>query len=174
MNNQSSPARYCMGNPLLRLEKMLVGGLEYLLTGIFMGIFLLVVLLVVLRYIFNSTIIGGNEATVMLFIYTTSLGAAVEIARGKHIIVDTFINYLPQGMRRWLDMLNLVIVGVLHACLLKYSIDWVSAVGGSEHPVMHIPEGAIQIAMPIGCALAVLFCITRIVFMLAAKTAATE
>ncbi len=139
-----------------------------------MIIFALVVLLVVLRYVFNTTIVGGNEVAVQLFIYTTALGAAVEIARGKHIIVDFFINYLPTGMRYWLDVFNLALVAVMYAFLFKYSIDWVSAVGGDEHPVTHIAEGVVQVAMPIGCALSVLFCITRIAVKLADKPVAVE
>ena len=156
-------ARHCL---ILRVETGLVRLLECLLSITFMGIFALVVLLVVMRYLFNSTVVGGNEATVMLFIYTTALGAAVDVARGKHIIVDTFVNYLPPVARYWLDIFNLVIVGVLNGFLMKYGIDWVTAVGTSEHPVLHIPEGIVQIALPIGCALTILFCFTRIVVML--------
>ena len=54
---------------VLRVETGLVRLLECLLSITFMGIFALVVLLVVMRYLFNSTVVGGNEATVMLFIY---------------------------------------------------------------------------------------------------------
>ena len=118
--------------------------------------------------------IGGNEATVMLFIYTTALGSAVEIARGKHIIVDSFVNYLPGRVRYWLGVINLGVVAIVHAFLLKFSFDWVGAVGGSEHPVLHVPEGIVQVAMPIGCGLAVLFCLTRIVIALVDRPVAAE
>lgn len=147
--------------------------MEHLLTVTFMIIFVLVTLLVILRYLFSTTIVGGNEATVQLFIYTTALGAAVEVARGKHIIVDSFVNYLPARLRRRLDIFNLALVGILHGFLLKYSIEWVRAVGGHEHAVTHLPEGLVQVAVPIGCALTVLFCVTRIVIKLADKSTAT-
>jgi len=159
---------------VLRLETLVTRLLEGLLTATFMAIFVLVVVLVILRYVFNTTIVGGNEVTVMLFIFTTALGAAVDVARGKHIIVDTFVNLLPAGVRHWLDIVNLAIIGMLNAFLLNYSIDWIAAVGGSENPVVHIPEGAVQIALPIGCALTILFCATRIASLLADKSAAVE
>jgi TRAP-type C4-dicarboxylate transport system permease small subunit len=168
MNNSATPSG------VERLESRLCRALEHLLTATFMIIFALTVLLVILRYLFSTTIVGGNEVTVQLFIYTTALGAAVEVARGKHIIVDSFVNVLPAGPRRWLDIINLALVGVLHGFLLKYSIDWIRAVGGNEHAVTHLPEGLVQIAMPIGCALTVLFCVTRIIVKLAAKSAATQ
>lgn len=161
-------------NMLLRLEAWVTRQVEHLLTATFMAIFILVVLLVVLRYIFNTTIVGGNEATVMMFIFTTALGAAVDVARGKHIIVDTFVNALPNRVRRWLDIVNLAIIGILNIFLLKYSIDWIAAVGGSENPVLHIPEGVVQIAMPIGCGLTILFCITRIVSSLTCSSTIAE
>ena len=142
------------------------GFLQRLVMLLCIVIFALVITLVALRYIFNTTIVGANETAVMLFIYTTALGAAVDIARGRHIIVDTFVNYLSARSRRVVDVVDLAIVGVLNAFLFRYSIDWVSAVGGSEHPVLHVPEGIVQIAMPIGCAFSVLFCITRVVTML--------
>ena len=147
--------------------------LESLLTVTFMVVFVLVILLVVLRYLFSTTIVGGNEVAVQLFIYTTALGAAVEVARGRHIIVDSFVNGLPVRLRQGLDIFNLALVGALHGFLLKYSIDWVSAVGGNEHAVTHLPEGLIQVAVPIGCALTVLFCVTRIIIKLADRSAVT-
>ncbi len=156
----------------LRLERLVARGMEYLLTLTFMVIFGLVVLLVVLRYLFNSTIVGGNEATVMLFIYTTAIGSAVEVARGKHITIDVFAMHLSPHVRHWLQVFTLVVVGVLHAALFKYSLDWIASVGGSEHPVMHIPEAVLEIAVPAGCALTVLFCVTRIVAAVAARPVA--
>jgi TRAP-type C4-dicarboxylate transport system permease small subunit len=156
-----------------RLESLLSRILEHLLTVTFMVIFALVILLVILRYLFSTTIVGGNEVTVQLFIYTTALGAAVGVARSEHIIVDSFVNYLPARLRHWLEIFNLALVGVLHGFLLKYSIEWVSAVGGNEHAVTHLPEGLVQIAVPIGCALTVLFCVTRIIVKLADRSTAT-
>jgi TRAP-type C4-dicarboxylate transport system permease small subunit len=165
------PSPTSVSSGLARLESLLSRTLERLLSLTFAVIFVLVILLVILRYVFSTTIVGGNEVTVQLFIYTTALGAAVEVARGRHIIVDSFINYLPGRPRRLLDILNLAIVGLLHGYLLKYSVDWVRAVGGNEHAVTHLPEGLVLIAVPIGCALTVLFCITGIIAKLAEQSA---
>ncbi len=148
---------------VFRLEHVLAQGLTALLTALFALVFALVVLLVVLRYGFNRTIVGGSEATVILFIYTTALGASVDIARGKHIRIDSLIGLLPERARNWVEMLDLVLIGTLHAFLFFYSLEWIRVVGGSEDPVLHIPDGAAEVAIPIGCAFAVLFCITRLV-----------
>ena len=152
---------------VLWLEDVLARGLTALLTAVFALIFFLVVLLVVLRYGFNATIVGGSEATVMLFIYTTALGAAVDIARGKHIRIDSLIGLLPPPARRLVEMFDIVLVGLLHAFLFFYSLQWIGVVGGSEDPVLHIPEGIVEVAIPIGCLFAVLFCMTRLAAMAA-------
>ena len=145
-----------------RLENALVRALTVLLTLVFALIFVLVVVLVVMRYGFNTAIVGGNEATVFLFIYTSAIGSAVEIARGKHIRIDSLIGLLPAGGQKLMEAVQLVLVGVLHAFLFYFSIAWISVVGMSRDPVLRTPEWIVEIAIPIGCALAVVFCITRL------------
>jgi TRAP-type C4-dicarboxylate transport system permease small subunit len=150
MSDSSTGPGNLPGGKARRIEETVAAALERVLTIVFMGIFALVVVLVVLRYVFNTTIVGGNEATVMLFIYTTALGSAVEVARGRHIIVDSFINFLPERVRYWLGVVNLGIVAILHGFLLKFSF-----MGrrrrGSEH-LCCTYRGIEQVAMAIGCA----------------------
>ncbi|WP_319530205.1 TRAP transporter small permease [uncultured Cohaesibacter sp.] len=159
----SEPAK--QRHALQRLEDWVSGILTWLLTGLFGLIFLIVTLLVILRYGFSTTIVGASEATVMMFIYTTALGAAVDLARGKHIRIDALLNSLPPALQRWIEGLNLILIGALHCMLLVYSWDWISMVGNSEDPVLHVPEGIFEIAIPIGCVFAVLFCGTRLAIL---------
>lgn len=159
----TGPLSAHQSHAILRLEQALMHVLTLALIATFAIIFVLVATLVIMRYGFNTTIIGGSEATVMMFIYTTALGAAVDIGRKKHIRIDAVIALLPDRARTWLEGLNLVLIGLLHAALLYYSLQWISAVGMSEDPVLHISEGFIEIAIPIGCVFAILFCITRLV-----------
>lgn len=147
---------------LLRLEALIVRAMTLLLTVVFALIFVMVTTLVIMRYGFNSTVVGGSEATVMLFIYTTALGSAVEIAKGKHIRIDSLVGTLPARWRKGVEMLQLVLVGILHAFLFYFSLEWIRVVGNSKDPVLHTPEWIVEIAIPIGCALAVLFCVTRL------------
>ncbi len=157
-----------------RLEDILARALTALVTALFGLIFVLVVLLVVLRYGFNKTIVGGSEVTVILFIYTTALGAAVDIARNKHIRIDSLVGLLPQRLRNWAEMLNLTLMGALHAFLFFYSLEWIGVVGGSRDPVLHIPDGIAEVAIPVGCVFAVVFCMTRLVGLALPARPATE
>ena len=74
--------------------------LEQLLAIVLFGMFALVTVLVVLRYVFTTTIIGGNEATVIAFIFTTAIGASVAIARDEHIAIDYFVLKLPPALQQ--------------------------------------------------------------------------
>jgi len=160
---------------MLRLESTLVTVLTALLTVVFGLIFIMVMVLVVMRYGFNTAIVGGNEATVLLFIYTTALGSAVEIAKGKHIRIDSLVGLLPPFWRNASEAIQLVLIGALHIFLLVFSVQWISVVGSSTDPVLRTPEWVVEIAIPIGCGLAVLFCITRLFnLVLAAPNAVDE
>jgi TRAP-type C4-dicarboxylate transport system permease small subunit len=66
---------------LRAIETKLSNLLEQFLTLLLFLIFATVVLLVVLRYVFNTTIIGGNEGALVAFVYTTAIGGALAVAR---------------------------------------------------------------------------------------------
>ena len=84
------------------LSRILVGFIAFCLFGIV----LLVMTLVVLRYGFNTTIVGANEFIVILFIYTSAIGAAVIIGKKEHIAITYFIDKLPTSVRSIVDITN--------------------------------------------------------------------
>ena len=147
---------------LERIDTLLTRGLVAVVTACFLVLAVLVVTLVVLRYVFNTTIIGGNELTTHLFIYTTALGAAVSIATGQHIRIGVFVEALPRRVGLLVDALALLLVLALHVGLLWSSVEWIAAVGAFDVPVLNIPQGFIQVAIPLGCAFVIVFCLTRL------------
>ena len=148
---------------LTALERALTRGLEGIVTFFFLILAVLVVALVVLRYAFNTTIIGGNEVTGYLFIYTTALGAAVSVSNGQHIRIGVFVARLAPAARRLAEAIAVSLVLALHASLLWLSSEWIGAVGGFEFPVVHIPQGIVQAAIPLGCGFVILFCLVRLI-----------
>ncbi len=148
---------------LTALERALTRGLEAIVTIFFLILAVLVVALVVLRYAFNTTIIGGNEVTAYLFIYTTALGAAVSVSSGQHIRIGVFVARLAPAARRLVEAAAVALVLALHASLLWLSSEWIGSVGGFEFPVVHIPQGIVQAAIPFGCGFVILFCLIRLI-----------
>ena len=136
--------------------------LEGIVTVFFLVILGLTIILVILRYVFNEAIIGGPELMEYLFIYTTALGAAVSLGRRDHIAIDYFVNKLPGTVRSIVVAFGFVLVAFINIVIFRLSFPWIAKVGGAESPVMRIPMWSAQISVPIGCALAVLYCIYNI------------
>jgi TRAP-type C4-dicarboxylate transport system permease small subunit len=137
--------------------------LEHVVAAFFFVILATTLVLVTLRYVFNRGIPGGYELTVYLFIYTTAIGAAISVGRHQHIKIDFFVNKLKGSVRRVVDIVAQVLVAGINAVMIYLGVPWIREVGSFQSPVMRIPNWTIEIAVPIGSALAILFCVLNIV-----------
>jgi TRAP-type C4-dicarboxylate transport system permease small subunit len=137
------------------LDKILDG----IITTLFFVILMLTIILVILRYVFNSTIIGGNELMEYLFIYTTALGAALAIGRREHIKIMYFVDKLPAPIKAIVEVIALLLVAFINVVIFKLSFAWIMKVGMAESPVMRVPMRTIEVSVPIGCGLAVFYCL---------------
>jgi len=148
--------------------------LEWFITSCFFVILVLTVVLVILRYGFNKAIIGGNELMEYLFIYTTSVGAAVALGRREHIKITWFIDKLAPGFRKVADAAGFLLIGFINAVMIRYSIPWIRSVGGFESPVLRLPNRSIQLIIPIGCGLVILYCLYHLIITLGSRPEATK
>ena len=157
---------------MIKTEKLLTRILVGFIAFCLLSIVLLVMTLVVLRYGFNSTIIGANEFVVILFIYTSAIGAAVVIGQKEHIEIRYFIDKLPPSFRRIIDIINSLLVAGLNGVIIWYGIRWINVTGNYLTAVLRIQQMYAQIIVPIGCSIAILYCLYNIV--LAIKSRKTE
>ena len=156
---------------LIKSEKVLTRILEGFIVLCFFSILILVITLVILRYIFNSTIIGANEFVVILFIYTSALGAALVIGKKEHIAIPYFIDMLPRRIRKAIDIINFLLIGLLNGVLIWYSIRWIGITGDYLTAVLRMPQLYVQIIIPVGCGFAILYCFYHIILTLNPKRA---
>jgi TRAP-type transport system small permease protein len=140
----------------------------------FFIILLLTIILVILRYVFNTTLLGGNEIMEYLFIYTTALGAALAIAKKEHIKITYVVDKLPFVLRKVTDILCYLLIAFLNGVMIYYSFEWIGSVGNHYSPILHIPNWVIQMIVPISCGLAVLFCIYLIILTIIKKEETTN
>ena len=147
---------------LHRLEKYITRLLEVVVTLFFFFILSLTITLVIMRYGFNAAIIGGNEAMNYLFIYTTSLGAAVSIGNGEHIRISYFVDKLKKRSRKFLTITNYLLIAFINGVMIWYSLPWIQSTGYFESPVLRIPSWMVQISVPVGCGLVMLYCLNHI------------
>ncbi|MEE8340673.1 MAG: TRAP transporter small permease [Candidatus Neomarinimicrobiota bacterium] len=154
---------------LVKSERALNRVLGYFLNLLFFAIVSLVIALVFLRYGFNTTIVGGNELVVILFIYTSAIGAAVIVGKREHIAITYFIDKLPPLPNRLIRILNLLLIAFLNGVMIKYSIPWIEKTGGYLTAVLGIPQIYLKIVVPISCGIAILYCLFQITLLLNPK-----
>ena len=136
--------------------------LERLLALLLFSIFAAIVLLVVLRYVFNTTIVGGNEGALVAFVYTTALGGALAAAKQEHIAIHYFVDLMPVRMQRFLSILQLLLVAVINIAIVWYSIVWIARTGGFLMPALQLPQAVAQLGIAMGCGLAFVYCLIHI------------
>ena len=147
---------------LYRAERALTKLLEALVTLCFFFILSVTIVLVIMRYGFNTAIIGGNEAMNYLFIYTTSLGAAVSIGNGEHIKITYFTDKLSPRVQGAIRIIDYLLIAFINGIMIWYSLPWINSTGNFESPVLRIPNWMVQISVPVGCGLVVLYCLSHI------------
>ncbi len=148
---------------LQAFERRLTTLLESVLAAGLLGMFLVVVLLVALRYAFQSGLVGANETATAVFVYLSSLGAAVAVGRQEHIRVDLLSARLGRRGRLALGACNLGMVAILNAVLAASSAAWIAATGQTLMPVTQMPRYLLQASVPLGCGLATLYCVIKLV-----------
>jgi len=152
-------------NGIRRAAKIATDTLEWLVTLCFFVILALTIILVILRYGFNEAIIGGNELVEYLFIYTTATGAAAALGRREHIKITWFIDKLSPVFRKVVDAVGFLLIALINAVMIYYSVPWIRTVGGFESPVLRLPNRLIQIIIPIGCGLVIFYCLYHIIIV---------
>jgi TRAP-type C4-dicarboxylate transport system permease small subunit len=133
--------------------------LEGVLTVLLFLIFTMIVMLVVLRYVFNTTIIGGNEAALIAFVYTTAIGGALAVSKHEHIAIHYFVDLMPRRIQRRLRIFQLLLVATINLVIVCYSVVWISRTGGFLMPALQLPQLVAQLSIPIGCSLASVYCL---------------
>ena len=159
---------------LKRFAALLTRALDTVIASFFAVILLITILQVILRYVFNESIIGGNELMEGLFIYTTAIGAAVAVRRRQHISISYLVERLPAILQRLDDIAVHALIAFLNGVMIFYSIRWITKVGGNESPVMRVPEWIFQISIPIGCGLVIVYCLVMIILTVGGGPAPEE
>ncbi len=145
-----------------RISGRLIGWLENVIAALLATTWIIVGTLVALRYIFNSSIPGANEVVVMLFVYTTALGAAIGVGHWDHIGILVFVERLPAKAFWILDLLRTFLVGLINGVIVFYSLGWIHTTGQFVMPSTGLPRFVVQVSIPLGCGLALLFCGLRL------------
>lgn len=133
--------------------------LEGLLAGMLLAIWLVVLLQVMLRYGFGISIQGANESIVLLFVYTSALGATVGLGHREHLSVSILIDRLSTQNQRRMTLLHHGAMALFHLAIAGLSLGWIAATGQFIMPSTELPRWIAQISIPLMGALGALICL---------------
>ena len=143
------------------VENAVENVLEGLLAICFFTILIVVVLQVFLRYVLNTSIVGANEVIVILFVYTTAIGGALAAGRGEHISLTFATDALSKKVQPVLARFCLLLVAFINGTMVWFSFHWIGITGGYLMPSTGLSRAVTQVSVPIGCGLAVIYCLVK-------------
>lgn len=132
--------------------------LQWLMQVFLAAILAMIFLLVVLRYVFHTTIIGGNEATLVAFAFASIFAATLALRDDEHIAVRFFVEKMSGKMRGTIAIVRWLLLMAVNLALLIYSIIWIRQTGDFLMPAMGLPQWIAQVSIPIGAGLGFLYC----------------
>src|SRR5687767_15812432 len=72
------------------------------------------------RYVVDDTPTWAESLTLVVILYVALIGAAVGVRDAGHIGMESLLVLVPDGTRRWLEMVIFALVGVFGAMMLWY------------------------------------------------------
>ena len=109
----------------------------------------LVVFSVFARYFFSLSWKQLSEFNVTLFAFTTFWGMGVNIIKNEHVIIDIFYDGVKPSIKRWLSVLDYLIVLVVDLVFVYQGFLYVGVAGKQLSMGMEIPMKYMYGIMPV-------------------------
>ncbi len=117
---------------------------------------------VFMRYIVGNPLQWVEELVIALFIWAIMLGSAAAMKRRQHVSIDVLTSLLPVRYQHYSALLNDVIM--IGALSLFGWLGWELALGAEEKitPILGISYFYIDLAVPVGSAWMVVYCLCHL------------
>jgi C4-dicarboxylate transporter DctQ subunit len=152
--------------------------IEYVVERMTFFLFLAMVIAlfsqVVLRFFFDFSLSWTAEFSRFAMVWIVFLGASLGMKDGAHTQIDFFINRLPSGVKRCVQIFNKVLCVGFLVLISYYIIDAMSYTMGTSSPAMRIPMGLMHIILPISGVLMITYLVLDIYRLVRNKPLFTE
>ena len=118
---------------------------------------------VISRYLFHNPLVWSDELASILFLWLAMLGAVVAFRRGEHMRMSTLVASAPPRWRTFFEAFAVAVAIAFLALILHSSIEYAVDEAAVVTPAMEIPNIWRASAIPIGCALMLIFALLRLV-----------
>jgi TRAP-type C4-dicarboxylate transport system permease small subunit len=137
-------------------DRALLGLNRFVCAGLLAAMAALVFANVVGRYLFGLSFAWAEEVARYLMIWAALLAAGLALREGAHIAVDTLPDALPPRLAVALRALVALGVAAFLALLVWLGLEYAEFARMQRTPVLRLSMGLVYLAVPIGCALALL------------------
>ena len=137
---------------------------DWVLVGLFCIILAIILVAVFFRYVVNQSLFWSDEVVRYLFVWFTLLGAAVVLRDRRHIRVEFFVEHMPRGLRRAVEVAGLLLILAFNVFLVVAGFLWVHQTAGTYTPALTLPlNWVFYAALPFTAALSCWFAVRRLV-----------
>ncbi len=137
---------------------------DLMLVGLFSVVLVIILVAVFFRYAVNHSLFWSDEVVRYLFVWFTLLGAALVLRDRRHIRVEYFVEHMPHGLRRVVEIAGLVLILAFNVFLAVTGILWVRQTAGTYTPALGLPLNWIfYAALPTTAGLCCYFALRRLV-----------
>ncbi|MEY8331926.1 TRAP transporter small permease [Lachnospiraceae bacterium 47-T17] len=109
----------------------------------------LVIFTVIARYFFSMSWKSLSEFNVVLFAFTTFWGMGINIIKNEHVMIDIFYDKVKPSIKRWLSVLNYLIVLGVDIVFVVQGFKYVAVAGKQISQGMEIPMTYMYGIMPV-------------------------
>ena len=149
---------------LITIEKLKKAGeklfnLYFGIGVVAMGLLaVLVVFAVIARYFFSHSWKELAEFNTTLFAFTTFWGMGINVIKNEHVMIDILYDGVKPAIKRWLAVLNYVIVMIVDLVFTWQGFKYVAVAGKQISQGMEIPMKYMYGIMPV-CGIICALCI---------------
>jgi len=136
---------------------------DVVLIALFAIILVIILVAVFFRYVVNQSLFWSDEVVRYLFVWFTLLGAALVLRDRRHIRVEFFVEHMPAGLRRGVEVAGLVLVLAFNVFLVVAGLLWVRETRGTYTPALGLPlNWVFYAALPLTAVLCCYFAARRL------------
>jgi TRAP-type C4-dicarboxylate transport system, small permease component len=114
---------------------------------------------VIFRYVLEDSLSWSEELLRYVLIWSVFLSTGYVLARGEHTCLDIGLATLAPKLRYHLECISVTLMFFFGGLLLRYGITYAQYGSRQKSSALQIPMSWIYIAIPIGGALIMYYCI---------------
>ena len=178
MNSQNTPENKDIFSEIEEVTDDIsdVGLLDFPVLIIFVLLFFIVALQFFTRYVLNDSLGWTEEIARYLLILLAFVGSVTCVRKGKHIYLEFFYRYLPQGLIKPISSIVELVVSGLFGYMAWLGIELAQKTKSQRMVSLDLPKSVIYYIVVAACIAMAIFAANRIIRILkmSASDVATE